>query len=55
MERKEVASDYFRCVWFECASKIVDTAIRVYGLDEKQAAALKKAYLKPNHYFTTIT
>lgn len=52
--RKEIASDYFRSVWFECASKVVDTAIRVYHLDEKQANALKKAYLKPNHYYTVI-
>ena len=54
MDRKEVASDFFRSVWFECASKVVDTAIRVYQLDEKQAAALKRAYLKSNHYYTVI-
>lgn len=54
MDRKEIASDFFRSLWYECASKVVDTAIRVYKLDEKQATALKKAYLKPNHYYTII-
>ena len=52
--RKEIASDFFRSVWFECASKVVDTAIRIYELDEKQAVALRKAYLKSNHYYTVI-
>jgi hypothetical protein len=36
--------------WFQVATKIVDKAIRIYGLDEEQAAALRKVFLRPNDY-----
>jgi uncharacterized protein YcgI (DUF1989 family) len=36
--------------WFQVATKIVDKAIRIYDLDEEQAAALRKVFLRPNDY-----
>jgi len=54
MDRKEIASDFFRILWYQNAERVINTAIRVYNLNEKQENALKKAYLKPNHYYTVI-
>ena len=54
MDRKEIASDFFRIIWYQNAERVINTAIRVYNLNEKQVNALKKAYLKPNHYYTVI-
>jgi hypothetical protein len=54
MNRKEVGLDFFRILWLRIAEKVVDRAVTVYNLDEKQAEALKKVYLKPNHYYATI-
>ena len=52
MDRKEVGLDYFRILWFSIAQKVVEKAVEVYGLDSEQAAALRKVYLKPNHYYS---
>jgi hypothetical protein len=54
MDRKTVALDYFRIVWYSIAQKVVNKAITVYELDEKQADALKKVYMKPNHYYARM-
>ena len=54
MDRKAVALEYFRILWYSVAQKVVNKAIQVYDLDEGQAEALKKAYLKPNHYYARI-
>jgi hypothetical protein len=54
MDRKQIGLDFFRIVWLRIAEKVIDRATSVYNLDEKQAEALKKAYLKPNHYYATI-
>lgn len=51
MDRKEVGLEYIRIVWFSIAKKVVEKAVEVYGLDSEQAAALRKVYLKPNHYY----
>lgn len=51
MDSKKVGLDFFRVVWWGVANEVVEKAIRIYHLDEKQANALKKAYLKPNHYY----
>ena len=51
MDRKQIGLDFFRIVWLRIAEKVIDRSVSVYNLDEKQAEALKKAYLKPNHYF----
>ena len=55
MDTKEVGLDYFRIVWFSIAKKVVEKAIEVYGLDNDQAIALRKVYLKPNHYYAEAT
>uniref|UniRef100_A0A6C0D914 Uncharacterized protein n=1 Tax=viral metagenome TaxID=1070528 RepID=A0A6C0D914_9ZZZZ len=54
MDRKTIASEYFRILWYSVAQKVVNKAIEVYELDELQAEALKKVYLKPNHYYARI-
>jgi hypothetical protein len=54
MDRKQIGLDFFRILWLRIAEKVVDRAVTVYNLDEKQAEALKKVYLKPNHYYATI-
>lgn len=54
MDRKQIGLDFFRIVWLRIAEKVIDRAVSVYNLDEKQAEALKKAYLKPNHYYARI-
>jgi hypothetical protein len=54
MDRKEVGLEYFRIIWLRIASDVVEKAIRVYELDSKQAEALRKAFLKPNHYYALI-
>ena len=55
MNRKDIAQDYFRMLWYCVADKVVKKAIEVYELNEKQAEALKQAYLKPNHYYAKIS
>jgi hypothetical protein len=51
LNRKDIGLEYFRILWIRVAEKVVDKAISVYQLDEKQSDALKKAFLKPNHYY----
>ena len=54
MNRTEVGLEYFRILWFSIAKKVVEKAVEVYGLDEEQASALRKVYLKPNHYYAIM-
>lgn len=54
MDPKQVGLEYFRKVWYGVACDIVEKAIIVYNLDSKQAEALRKAYLKPNHFLVRI-
>lgn len=54
MDRKEVGLEFFRILWIRVAEKVVNKAVTVYELDEKQAEALKKAFLKPNHYYALV-
>jgi len=51
MDSKKIGLEFFRNVWWNVANDVVEKAIRIYNLDESQANALKKAYLKPNHYY----
>jgi len=51
INRSEVGSEFLRILWYSIAEEVVKKAIIVYELDKEQADALKKAYLKPNHYF----
>jgi len=51
LQRKEIGLEFFRILWVRIAEQVVDKAILVYELDAKQADALKKTFLKPNHYY----
>lgn len=52
--RKDIGLEFVRITWKRIAEKVVEKAILVYNLDEKQADALRKAFLKPNHYYAVI-
>ena len=54
LNRKDIGLEYFRILWIRVAEKVVDKAISVYQLDEKQSDALKKTFLKPNHYYAVL-
>ena len=54
MNRKEIALEYFRILWYCVAEKVVNKAVQTYDLNTKQAEALKKIYLKPNHYYARM-
>ena len=54
MDRKDIGLETIRYLWYSIAEKVVNKAIDVYKLDESQANALKKVYLKPNHYSAII-
>jgi hypothetical protein len=48
--RTELGENFLRIVWYSIATKVVEKAIIIYKLDEEQADALRKMYLKINHY-----
>ena len=54
LSRTDIGLEYFRILWIRIAEKVVDKAINVYQLDNDQAEALKKAFLKPNHYYAVL-
>ena len=54
INRSEVGSEFLRILWYSIAEEVVNKAIIVYELNEEQSKALKKAYLKPNHYLIII-
>jgi hypothetical protein len=54
LSRTDIGLEYFRILWIRIAEKVVDKAINVYQLDNDQAEALKKAFLKPNHYYALL-
>ena len=41
-------------IWQELAFKIIDMAIQIYGLDPKQADALKDVFYRPNDYIAEL-
>ena len=41
-------------IWYLMAISIVEMAIKIYGLNEEQAQALKDVYLKQNNYFVVL-
>ncbi len=46
---------FLETYWFRVAEKVIETAIEVYKLDEAQAAALRKVFLRPNDYQVELT
>ena len=49
-EREEEGRYILHCLWISYARKIIDKAIRVYELDDKEALALHEQFLKPGSY-----
>jgi hypothetical protein len=54
MDRTELGENFLRIMWYSVATKVVEKAIVIYQLDEEQADALRKMYLKMNHYTVQI-
>jgi hypothetical protein len=52
MDASTVGLEFLRILWIRTAEKVVEKAIQVYQLDSEQAEALRKVFLKPNHYYT---
>jgi hypothetical protein len=50
MDRKELGENFLRIMWLSVAEKVIEKAIIIYDLDEEQSDALRKSYLKLNHY-----
>jgi hypothetical protein len=44
-ERLATGQKFLSFVWRDVATKVVETAVRVYGLSPEQAAALRSAFL----------
>ena len=44
-ERLAAGQKFLSFVWRDVATKVVETAIQVYGLSPEQAAALRSAFL----------
>ena len=55
LNTKEISLEYFRLVWYRIASNIVAEYIKKYNLNKEQSFALRKMYLKPNHYYGVIS
>jgi len=45
-----LGSSLLSFAWFQVAQTIVEKAVRLYQLDDEQAAALRQVFLRPNHY-----
>ena len=44
--RLKEGTDFMSVIWSVIAEKVVDTAIKVYGLSPEQAVALRQAFLR---------
>jgi len=54
-DRKEIGLEFFRTLSLRIAEEVILKAIKIYNLNDAQGEALKKAYLKPNHYYTLMS
>jgi hypothetical protein len=56
MDNPEVKEgiEIIESIWYVTALSIVEMAIKIYGLTEQQAQALKDVYLKQNNYFVEL-
>ena len=54
-DRNQLGENFLRILWYSVAEKIVNKAIIIYELNEEQADALRKMYLKLNHYTIILT
>jgi hypothetical protein len=46
----EEGTAFLSHVWYSVACQVIETAVHVYSLTHEQAAALRKAFLRPNDY-----
>ena len=53
-DRIEEGRLFLEFVWLTTAERVVETAIQVYGLTEDQAAALRRAFLRPGDFKVAI-
>jgi|LauGreDrversion4_2_1035121.scaffolds.fasta_scaffold2163222_1 hypothetical protein len=49
-ERMNQGSAFLSYLWELVAGRVVEEAIKVYGLDDSQAAALRTAFLRPSAF-----
>ena len=45
---------FLETVWLRIALEVIETAIRVYGLDTEQAAALREVFGQPRLYTVAL-
>ena len=50
MDHVEEGRFFLETVWLKVAMEVIETAIRVYGLDDEQATALREVYGQPRLY-----
>jgi hypothetical protein len=50
MDHVEEGRFFLETVWLKVAMEVIETAIRVYDLDDEQAAALREVYGQPRLY-----
>ena len=53
-KRLEDGKFFLETIWYTVATKVVEKAIEVYGLDEEQAQALREVFLRPNLYIVNL-
>ena len=54
MDHVEEGRFFLETVWLRIAMEVIETAIRVYGLDTEQAAALREVYGQPRLYTVVL-
>jgi hypothetical protein len=50
MDAIEEGRFFLETVWLKIAMEVIETAIRVYSLDEEKAAALREIFGQPTLY-----
>jgi hypothetical protein len=54
MEPIEEGRFFLETVWLKIAMEVIETAIRVYELDEEKAAALREVFCQPSLYSVVL-
>ena len=54
MEPIEEGRFFLETVWLKIAMEVIETAIRVYELDEERAAALREVFCQPSLYSVVL-
>jgi hypothetical protein len=45
---------FLETIWYKVATKVIEKAIEVYGLDTEQSEALREVFLRPNLYVVKL-